>query len=567
MYRKIFRANCLVAVLAVLLCSAMMVVVLYHYFEQQTVEELADDARILAQTAEEKGAEGLAALDMGSRRVTLIAPDGQVLYDSRADAADMENHLDRDEVQEALEGGWGLSKRYSATLLEKTLYYALRLDDGSVLRLAVSDFTVFTLLASVLGPLVLCVALVLALSAVLARRLARGIVRPLNELDLEHLADTAGYDELTPLLSRLAHQRETIAEQLQRAKQQQEEFRLITDNMREGLLVMDEEAKLLTYNGAALRLLDVPAVPAEGNVLQLNHTADFCSLIGEVLKGGHGKCSIECAGRICQVMANPVMGQGRVIGGVIVILDVTEETEREQLRREFTANVSHELKTPLTSISGFAELMREGTLPPEDVADFSSTIYDEAQRLIVLVNDILRLSALDEGRNSGDWENVELWDMAQETLHRLEPAAAKRGIRLSLRGEHAAVRAVRPVLDEMIYNLCDNAIKYNKDNGKVTVTITPGDKIRLEVRDTGIGIPPAHQSRVFERFYRVDKSHSKEIGGTGLGLSIVKHGAQLHGADVTLQSVVGRGTIVVLSFPCVEAAAAGKRDKAEGGRM
>ncbi len=549
MYRRIFRANYLVAALAAVLCSVMVVAVLYRYFEEQTAQELREDALLVAREAEAEGLEGLMELELGDRRVTLIAPDGQVLYDSGANAAGMDNHLQREEVQAALAEGYGVSRRWSATLLEKTLYYALRLDDGSVLRLAVSDFTVFTLLANVLWPMAVCMALVLALSAVLARRLARGIVRPLNELDLEHMEDGAGYEELTPLLTRISHQRETIAEQLQRAKQQQEEFRLITDNMREGLLVMDEEARLLTYNGAALRLLDVEKVPEEGDVLQLNHTADFCRLIGEVLKGGHGKCSMECAGRICQVMANPVMGQGRVIGGVIVILDVTEETEREQLRREFTANVSHELKTPLTSISGFAELMREGTLPPEDVADFASTIYDEAQRLIVLVNDILRLSALDEGRNSGDWEQVDLRDLAQETLHRLEPAAAKRGIRLFLRGDRAAVRAVRPVLDEMVYNLCDNAIKYNKENGKVTVTITAGRKVRLEVRDTGIGIPPAHQGRVFERFYRVDKSHSKEIGGTGLGLSIVKHGAQLHGAEVSLQSVVGRGTIVTLSFP------------------
>ena len=549
MYHKIFRSNCLVAVVAILLSSALIVTVLYRYFEERVTGELADIAAYLAADVEEEGIACLDRAQVGSKRITLIASDGQVLYDSQAEPEEMDNHLEREEVRQALKTGVGIGKRYSATLMEKTLYYAVRLADGSVLRLAASDFTIFALLKSILGPVALCGILALGLASVLAVWLSRGIVRPLNELDLDHPEASGIYEELTPMLAKIIRQKGTIAEQLQRARQQQEEFRLITENMREGFLVIDEDANLLTYNGSALRLLGVAAVPEAGNVLQLNHSADFCSLVGELLRGGHGGCTIVCGGRTCQVMANPVLEQGRVIGGVIVILDVTEETQREKLRREFTANVSHELKTPLTSISGFAELMRDGSVPPNDVVDFSNTIYDEAQRLITLVNDILKLSALDEGTGLGEWEDVDLYQLAQETLHRLEPMAAKRAITLHLTGGPAVVRGNRQILDEMVYNLCDNAIKYNWDGGRVEVSVTAGTQVCFAVKDTGIGIAPEHQGRVFERFYRVDKSHSKEIGGTGLGLSIVKHGAMVHGAEVSLESTVGRGTTAKLIFP------------------
>lgn len=551
MYHKIFRSNCLVAVVATLLCSALIVTVLYRYFEERVTGELADITAYLAADVEEEGVSCLERAQVGNKRITLIAPDGQVLYDSQAVPEEMDNHLEREEVQQALASGVGIGKRYSATLMEKTLYYAVRLQDGSVLRLAVSDFTIFALLRSILGPVALCGVLALGLASVLAVWLSRGIVRPLNELDLDQPEASGIYEELTPMLAKILRQKETIAEQLQHAKQQQEEFRLITENMREGFLVIDEDANLLTYNGSALRLLGVASAPEFGNVLQLNHSADFCSLVGELLRGGHGGCNIVCGGRTCQVMANPVLEQERVIGGVIVILDVTEETEREKLRREFTANVSHELKTPLTSISGFAELMRDGSVAAGDVMDFSSTIYDEAQRLITLVNDILKLSALDEGTGLGEWEEVDLYQLTQEIIRRLLPVAAKRGIRLELTGGSALLRGNRQILDEMVYNLCDNAIKYNKDKGLVEVSVAAGQKICLTVRDTGIGIAPEHQSRVFERFYRVDKSHSKEIGGTGLGLSIVKHGAMVHGAEVSLQSAVGQGTTVMLQFPAL----------------
>lgn len=549
MYKKIFRANCLVAVTAILLCSALIVTVLYYYFENRTVEELSQIASAVADEIHVSGEGSLTDLVVGNKRVTLIEKDGTVVYDNWADPSTMENHFDRPEVQEALRGGAGLDSRDSETLVEKTLYYAILLENGSILRLATTDFTVFALLTSLLGPVLLCGVITMVLSSLLAANFSHGIVRPLHEMDLDHVEADSSYEEVTPLLKKIMRQKATIEEQLLREGQQQEEFRLITENMKEGFLVIDEEANLVTFNDAALHLLGANEPPKKGNVLQLNHSADFCQLVEKIRNGGHGDCIVECEGRICQVMANPVMGNGRVIGGAMVILDITDEMQQEKLRREFTANVSHELKTPLTSISGFAELMKDGSVPKEDVMDFSTTIYDEAQRLISLVNDILKLSALDEGGTMEDWTSVDLFKLATTTLNRLKPMADRGQVTLTLHGESTVVQGVQKILDEMIYNICDNAIKYNKPGGQVDVTITDGDAVTLTVKDTGIGIPSAHQSRIFERFYRVDKSHSREIGGTGLGLSIVKHGAALHHAAIRVDSTVDVGTSMVLTFP------------------
>ena len=549
MYRRIFRSICVVALSAVVVAAALILGVVYRHLRDQAIQSLTEEAQAMAaELADWQAGDPLPALVSGGSRVTLIASDGTVLFDNQAEAADMEDHSQREEVRQALATGAGSDERTSVTTGVGTYYYAILLDSGVVLRLSDTYLNVTALLGSVLGPVAAIAIAAVGLSAMLAMGLSRAIVEPLNNLDLDHPADPGIYEELQPLLQRLVRQRRTINEQLVLANQQKEEFRLITENMSEGFLVVDSATRLLTYNGAALQMLGLPIPRAGDSVLYLNRSEDFRQMVERALAGEHSSCTIQDDSRSYQMMANPATQGDSVIGAVIVILDVTEQTERERLRREFTANVSHELKTPLTSISGFAELMKSGTVAAADVVDFSTTIYDEAQRLIVLVNDIIKLSELDEGQGY-EWEKVDLYALSAEILRRLAPEAERREVRLQLTGGAAVVRGVPKILDEMIFNLCDNAIKYNKERGSVEVSvIRTVSGVRLSVRDTGIGIPPAHQSRVFERFYRVDKSHSKEIGGTGLGLSIVKHGAMSHGAELSLESAVDRGTTVTLYF-------------------
>ena len=548
MSKKIFRSICLAAVAVLLVSLTLVMAVMYQHFEDQVIRELQTEADYLAADIRRDGADILEEMSLAGRRITLVSPDGQVIYDSDAEAAAMENHLEREEIQEALAYGSGVSQRTSDTLTEQTIYYAQRLEDGTVLRLSTGQTTIWNLLLSSLPPVMVILLIAVILSALLSSVLSRAIIRPLNELDLDHLEDAQVYDELAPLVSRLNRQRRTIQRQLEASRQKQEEFRLITENMQEGLLVIDSETNLLSCNKASLHMLGLAEKP-EGSVLRLDRSQVFREAVEQGLAGEHVVEVMPYEERSYQLMVNPAREDGKVIGAVLVILDVTEQTEREQLRQEFTANVSHELKTPLTSISGFAELMKTGTVDAEDVVDFSTTIYDEAQRLITLVNDIIKLSELDEKQRMQEEEIVDLHDLAGETLRRLQPEADRRKISLSLQGSAASIMGVRKILGEMVYNLCDNAIKYNRERGSVLVTVEDlGHQVRLAVRDTGIGISPAHQQRVFERFYRVDKSHSREIGGTGLGLSIVKRGAMFHHADLSLESALGKGTTVTLVF-------------------
>ena len=549
MYKKIFRSTCLASILVMLVSVALVTEVLYRYLGDQVVEELRAEAAYAAIGLEQGGTaylENAAAEE--DRRITLIDSDGTVLYDSGAAAGQMENHGGREEILQAAETGEGISRRYSDTILEQSVYYALRLENGQILRVSAQQTTRLRLVGSIALPACCVILAAVVLSGILSAWLSKSIVRPLNQIDLDAPQNGAVYPELEPLMSRLDRQRHIINTQLVTARQKQEEFRLITENMSEGFLVVDERANLLTYNSAALRLLEKGESSMGSAVSQLSGDPEFRALVHRALSGSHATCVIGAENRRCQLMANPVTEGKTIIGAVVVILDVTEQTERERLRREFTANVSHELKTPLTSISGFAELMRTGMVAQSDVVDFSNTIYDEAQRLITLVSDIIRLSELDEGPATGELHQVDLLTLSEKILRRLEPAAAKAGVTIAVSGDHAHVSGVEKILDEMIYNLCDNAIKYNRPGGRVDVFVNEGDPVVLRVRDTGIGIPPVHQSRVFERFYRVDKSHSREIGGTGLGLSIVKHAALFHGAEISLKSVVDRGTTITVTF-------------------
>ena len=546
---KLFRTSMAVAVSVMVLSIGLFLGMLYQYFSDQLLEELETETWLVSRGVELEGMDYLTGLHTSSR-VTWVAADGTVLYDNEADASSMENHADREEIQEALSSDTGTAQRYSSTLSEQTIYVTQRLEDGTVIRLASAQKTVGLLLVSMVQPILIILLLSLLLSAALASRLSKGLIRPILSLDLEHPEDCETYDELTPLLSRLKRQNDTIQRQMDLLKQRQTEFAALTDNMSEGFLLLDLQGHVLSHNSGALRLLGAEEPAGEVNVLVLNREEPFRHAVDEALAGRRCQQLLHLNGRYCQLLANPVLADGKPAGAVLVLLDVTEQEQREELRREFTANVSHELKTPLTSISGIAEIMCSGMVKAEDIQSFAGDIYQEAQRLIALVEDIIRLSRLDEGAETLEREDVNLLTLAQDVARRLDPAAQKAGVTLKVMGRSAEVYGIPSVLGEMVYNLCDNAIKYNRPGGTVNVTVAPdGRGTELTVEDTGIGIPVEDQSRVFERFYRVDKSHSKEIGGTGLGLSIVKHGASLHGAQLHMDSQVGRGTCIQLRFP------------------
>ena len=550
MTKRIFRATLTVA-LTVLLASLVLIVgVLHGYFQDRVLDELASRTSYIALGIEH---EGMAYLEDGfpnDCRVTWVAADGTVLWDNREDPSRMENHADRSEVHEALVLGKGHATRYSDTLSQKTLYYALRLADGSVLRVSDTQYSVWMLVLQALQPVALVMVLAFCLALWLAGRLARQLVEPINAVDLNDPGDEIDYEELAPLVGKLRSQKRQINRQMEDLRRQQEEFAAITGNMSEGLLVIDRETKVLSYNAAALRLLNAQT-PAEGeSVLALNREPGFRRCVEEALAGRRREELLEREDGCRQVFASPVELDGQSVGAVLIVLDVTEREQREALRREFTANVSHELKTPLTSILGTAEILENGLVKPEDIPHFAGNIHREAQRLIGLVNDIIRLSRLDEGGPAAQWETVELYALAEEVQRQLAPAAENKQVTMTLEGGPASARGVPQIVEELIYNLCDNAIAYNKPGGSVTVTVadTP-EGGRVTVRDTGIGISPEAQTRVFERFYRVDKSHSS--GGTGLGLSIVKHGAAYLGARVELESELGKGSTFTLVFPKV----------------
>jgi len=549
MNKRIFRSSMFTVFLVLIAAIALLFGILFHFFEKQIQAELVNEAGFLAQAVENEGVSFFDGFDGTNNRVTLIDRDGAVLYDSVADVNSLDNHAEREEIKEAMKDGKSMRIRYSTTMTEKTVNYALRLSDGSVLRVSTEQYTVITILMGMFLPMLFILFVAMILTMVLSKRISRAIIEPINRLDLEVPENNDAYEELTPLLRKIADQKATIREQLSDARKKQKEFNLITENMSEGFLVIDRDANLLTYNSAALKLLDIEP-PADGSVLLFCRAKEFRAVISEVLSGRRAENIMVREERSYSLIATPVTQKGEAIGAVIVIPDITESEKREALRREFTANVSHELKTPLTSISGFAELMKAGDVAEENVVDFSASIYDEAQRLITLVNDIIKISELDGQSISFENERVDLYELSNEVISRLENEAAKKNITFQLIGGKAEITGARKILEEMICNLCDNAIKYNKEGGMVDIVVnSTKDGVNVIVRDTGIGIPAAHQSRVFERFYRVDKSHSKKVGGTGLGLAIVKHGAIYHHAKISMESTVDVGTTVTLAFP------------------
>ena len=549
MTKRIFRATLLVGV-AVLIASLTLVMgVLYSYFGRVQESQLRDELSLAVVGVEQNGTDYLRKLESDQYRITWLRADGAVLYDTQADAESMENHAQRQEVQQALATGEGESSRYSDTLLQKTVYYAKRLPDGTVLRLSAIRVTTGVLVLNMLQPILLVLAAALILSGVLASRLARRITEPLNRLDLEHPLENDTYEELAPLLRRMEHQRRQIDRQMDELRRRSEEFEQITGSMSEGLVLLDEAGVILSINPAARRLLDAAENCVGQDLLTVDRDVALSDALRQAAEQGHSEFRGQRNGREYQFDVTRIQSEGRTAGTVLLVFDVTERAFAERNRREFTANVSHELKTPLQGIIGSAELLENGLVKQEDVPRFIGHIRSEAQRLVTLIGDIIRLSQLDEGEPMPA-EPVELLALAREAAESLQSAAAARNVTVTVEGEPVELTGVRRLLYEIVFNLCDNAIKYNTDGGRVQVTVTKeNETAAVTVRDTGIGIPPDQQDRVFERFYRVDKSHSKASGGTGLGLSIVKHAVQYHHGAIHLQSEVGKGTEIRVTFP------------------
>lgn len=556
MKRKIFWNMCLVALVSMVLGTCITTWLLCNDMQKQMRLNVATELRYLESAMEVAGEDYLAHLasrgDGNSiNRITWVNPEGEVLYDSFADSQSLENHRNRPEISQALEKGKGQSTRISDTLAEKTYYDAARLQDGSVIRVASTTRSGIATIMHTIPWMVVMAAALFGITIIVAELQTKRIVEPINKLNPEAPQADQVYDELSPLVRRLEKQKATIQEQMEILREKQEEFTAITENMREGFIVVDSRGDVISYNSSAIRILGVDMeMPSAGiNVLSLNRSSSFRQVVDAALQGQSRDQGLELNGRFYQIIANPVVESGDRQGAVVVILDVTEQQKREELRREFTANVSHELKTPLTSISGYAEIMKNGLVQQGDMGRFSEKIYQEAQRLITLIGDIIRLSQLDEGGAETVKTSLDLYQAAGNVVERLKDVAGKSQVSITLKGEPTVIQGAAGILDEMIFNLCDNAIKYNKPWGTVDVTVgrEQGHPV-LMVEDRGIGIPEQDQERIFERFYRVDKSHSKQIGGTGLGLSIVKHGAIYHGARVELESRPGEGTRVKIVF-------------------
>lgn len=549
MTHKIFKSM-MAAMLAVLLAALVIIAgCFYDYFATVQENQLTDELSLAAGGVESSGKDYLAALASNHYRLTWVAADGTVLYDTQADAAQMENHAEREEIRQALQNGTGSSSRYSATLLEKTIYRSVRLDDGSVLRISVSRATLATLVLGMLQPLLVVLLAALILAAVLASSISKHIVAPLNQIDLEHPLDNDTYEELAPLLTRISQQRRQIDEQVRRLRRKNDEFTQITSNMSEGLVLLNEKGIILNINPAAERLFATDHSCVQQDFLTVERSPEVSRAIKNAFENGYSRIYLTRGEREFQLDISRIASDGAVVGAVLLAFDATDQLDAERSRREFTANVSHELKTPLQSIMGSAELMENGLVKPEDMPRFIGRIRSEAARLVTLIEDIIRLSQLDEGVEM-PVEPVELHALAEETAASLREAADAKKVTLSVIGSAATVCSVRRLLSEIIYNLCDNAIKYNVPGGSVTVDTAPCEGgVILTVSDTGIGIPPEHQSRVFERFYRVDKSHSRQSGGTGLGLSIVKHAVQDLDGAIHLDSTPGQGTSIQVTIP------------------
>ena len=552
MTKRVFQSIFLCAAVTLILTAVFTTLFQYRTARENLQTQIEEEATYISEAFNTVESGARASLfdrigKISQNRITWISENGEVLYDNRADAGSMDNHLSRPEVSEAASNGAGESERDSATRKTETLYYALRLSDGSLLRIAAESASLWGVLASTYSPLLLIAAVVLLLAGLIAFVLTRAIVRPFNTLDLKHPLENKTYDELSPLLRRLDKQNQESHEQVRLLTARQEEFDLITSGMQEGLVIFSKDGTVLSANAAARAIL---SGETGGSYLQLCREKHYLSVVESALAGKAKTKKMKQGGRVYTLTATPVQNSLAGNAAVLFIVDITDSELSEKMRREFSANVSHELKTPLTSILGYAEIIGNGLAEESDIPKFADRIHKEAARLLTLIEDIIKLSQLDEDELRAEFVPVELSELCQNVLQELSQKAEKAGVTLHFSGGEQTVSGFEPSLYEMIYNLCDNAIAYNKPGGSVNVSLekTPENKIRLTVRDTGIGIAEEHLGRVFERFYRVDKSHSKETGGTGLGLSIVKHAALMHDAELSIESTPQVGTTVQILF-------------------
>ncbi len=548
MTKKIFHSIFTVALVVLLASIGIATSFLYDYFNDSQVKQLKAEISLVADTVNEVGVEYFENFDSTVFRFTVVDADGTVLYDTQVNASKMENHADREEIIEAFECGKGSSARNSSTLTEKTFYEAVLLESGDVLRISVSQLTVGALILGMLPAIIAIILIAAVVAGILSHTMAKKVTEPLMKLDLEHPSDNSTYDELSPILTKVHRQHKQIKSQMETLRHKSDEFEQIVTSMNEGLVLLDEHGMVLSMNTAAKKIFAVKKDVKGSDFLLVDRTSKMSKAIWNALDGNHSEYTEERNGSEYQFTINPIESDGKVLGAVILVFDISDRAFAERNRQEFTANVTHELKTPLQSIIGSAELLENGLVKPEDTARFVGNIRKEATRLVSLINDIIRLSQLDENHEPAT-ETVELTEVAKEVVEVLTVSAAKRNVTLSIEGEPQTIYGVRRYIYEIIYNLCDNAIRYNVDGGKVEIKIgKENGRVVISVKDTGIGIAPEHQSRIFERFYRVDKSHSKETGGTGLGLSIVKHAVQYHGGTLKIESELNMGTTVTISF-------------------
>lgn len=548
MTKRIYRGILLSSVITMLACLIFTIGIQYQMYDESTKDALKDKAYIISLNSESGD---LSKYADAKERITLITSSGKVLFDNKAIADKMENHLSRKEVKEALDSGEGYAVRRSETLSSKSCYYALKLKNGNILRISDDSLTVWTVLINLLPAICAIAIMTLVLSSVLAAVISKKILKPLNSIDLENPDAQNVYDELIPFINKINMQNRKIDRQIARLTRSRREFDIITENMSEGLVLTDIKGNILTHNKGIEKFFGVGEDINGKNILTLNRSDVFREIFSDITEKRRGEDILSLNGRYYDMTANPVYDEdGTPCGAVILAVDITEKEKREKLRREFTANVSHELKTPLTSISGISDMLMNGIVAPEDIKGFAGDINKESARLITLVNDIIKLSELDEGAYSTETdEKVNLLKTAAEVKERLEKIAAKKNVKIAVTGEDAEITGGESLVFEMLYNLCDNAVKYNKENGNVTVSVGTSEGAPfVTVKDTGIGIPPEYTDRIFERFFRVDKSRSKESGGTGLGLSIVKHIAMSLGADIRVESAVGKGTEITVTF-------------------
>ena len=554
MTKKILAGVIGVSLVIMLVCVGLVMGIMYDYMGEKIDEQMASEA-ILAEEAWLTGGE--AFLDrMEDRpdiksRITLIDSQGKVLYDSVADQSSMENHMEREEVKEALTEGIGKASRTSYTLAEDTRYYAKKTADGNIVRISTSHYSQLGLLLDTFGMIIITVAVLIMLSVFISYRVARAIIKPINDIDLDNPDINENYEELGPLLHRIHQQNNRIKRQMEKLRKSREEFNIITKNMSEGLIIIDKDTEILTYNRSATEMLGGgDGRQIEGSVLKLNRSEPFRKAVSEALEGNNSQVYLTEGDATYEIISNPVREEEEVTGAILIVMDVTEREKGEKLRREFTSNVSHELKTPLTSIYGVSDMLASGMVKDEDVAGFAGTIKEESARLISLIDDIIKLSRLDESTVPQETEIIDVCGSARDVVSRLSGKASENKVELSFEGEPSEIKGVQHILDEIVYNICENAIKYNRPGGFVKVSVrNEGSESLITVADNGIGIPKTDRERVFERFYRVDKSHSKQIGGTGLGLSIVKHGVIYLGGKINLESEEGVGTVITVGFP------------------